>query len=249
MDANTSTCTDTRLAFDLAEAIPSTSLDSHQHLAPWKERLSPSRWLRRRSTAVTAFSVIRCREDWKDILVKTSSAARQQLADLAHPKGPGTCDHNAAERGINILTSLPFFALGWQAYRQGKSEESRLWGASIMGVGAGAVAFHASSGNTRHWGRKLDYWVISLSTAALTRAVYPKVSSHKTAASLLLTPMQPLAVTSLNAAAMELEFLKQARKNPELRPAHRLHMATTVLGAGPNAWQRYQTGKGAEGLE
>jgi hypothetical protein len=86
MDANTSTCTDTRLAFDLAEAIPSTSLDSHQHLAPWKERLSSSRWLRRRSTAVTAFSVIRCREDWKDILVKTSSAARQQLADLAHPK-------------------------------------------------------------------------------------------------------------------------------------------------------------------
>ena len=108
-----------------------------------------------------------------------------------------------------------------------------------MGVGAGAVAFHASSGDARHWGRKLDYWVetsdnwaapvsvnteqldfslevgqcfmkcnnslqvISLSTAALTRAVYPKVSAHKTAASLLLTPMQPLAVTSLNAAAME----------------------------------------------
>lgn len=30
----------------------------------------------------------------------------------------------------------------------------------------------------------------------------------------------------------QLEFLKQARKNSELRPAHRLHMATTVLGAG-----------------
>ncbi|EIE18890.1 hypothetical protein COCSUDRAFT_20202 [Coccomyxa subellipsoidea C-169] len=147
-------------------------------------------------------------------------------------QGPGTCDHNAAERVINIVTSLPFFALGWQAYRQAKSDESRLWGASIMGVGAGAVAFHASSGDARHWGRKLDYWVISLSTAALTRAVYPKVSAHKTAASLLLTPMQPLAVTSLNAAAMELEFLKQARKNTKLRNAHRVHMATTVLGAG-----------------
>ena len=29
-----------------------------------------------------------------------------------------------------------------------------------MGVGVGAVAFHASSGKARHWGRKLDYWVI-----------------------------------------------------------------------------------------
>ncbi len=28
-----------------------------------------------------------------------------------------------------------------------------------MGVGVGAVAFHASSGRARHWGRKLDYWV------------------------------------------------------------------------------------------
>lgn len=85
--------------------------------------------------------------------------------------------------------------------------------------------------------------------------------------------MQPLAVTTLNAAAMEvssslpwlqmfhhccslggftvvglhlskclnslqlyhaaqIEFLKQARKNPELRPAHRVHMGATVLGAG-----------------
>ncbi|BDA49000.1 hypothetical protein COCOBI_13-1100 [Coccomyxa sp. Obi] len=172
------------------------------------------------------------KKDWKELLVKSSSAARQQLANLTHPKGPGTCDHNAAERGINLVTSLPFFALGWQAFRQAKSEESRLWGASIMGVGAGAMAFHASAGEHRHWGRKLDYWVISLSTAALTRAIYPNVSGHKTAASLLLTPMQPLAVTTLNAAAMEIEFLKQARRNPELRPAHRIHMGATVLGAG-----------------
>jgi hypothetical protein len=28
-----------------------------------------------------------------------------------------------------------------------------------MGVGVGAVAFHASHGRARHWGRKLDYWV------------------------------------------------------------------------------------------
>ena len=89
MTVNDNTYTETRLTFDLAEAIPSTSLDSHQPLPPWKERLHPSRWLRRRSTAVTAFSVIRCRKDWKELLVNTSCAARQQLANLAHPKAGG----------------------------------------------------------------------------------------------------------------------------------------------------------------
>lgn len=38
-----------------------------------------------------------------------------------------------------------------------------MYGASIMGVGVGAVAFHASSGKLRSWGRKLDYWVRSSS--------------------------------------------------------------------------------------
>ena len=38
-----------------------------------------------------------------------------------------------------------------------------------MGVGVGAVGFHASSGKARHWGRKLDYWVISHPRMAHTR--------------------------------------------------------------------------------
>ena len=43
--------------------------------------------------------------------------------------------------------------------RKAQSKETKLYGASVMGVGVGAVAFHASSGKLRHWGRKLDYWV------------------------------------------------------------------------------------------
>ena len=43
--------------------------------------------------------------------------------------------------------------------RKAQSKETKLYGASVMGVGMGAVAFHASSGKFRHWGRKLDYWV------------------------------------------------------------------------------------------
>ena len=45
--------------------------------------------------------------------------------------------------------------------------------------------------------------VISAATAALLRAVCPEVSRHKTGASLLLTPLQPLAVTSANTAGVE----------------------------------------------
>ena len=43
--------------------------------------------------------------------------------------------------------------------RKAQSKETKLYGASVMGVGVGAMAFHASSGKLRHWGRKLDYWV------------------------------------------------------------------------------------------
>ena len=147
-------------------------------------------------------------------------------------QGPGTCDHTPLERTINLVTSLPFFVLGLQTFRHAfrrarstlydtcraashpclgmlvcsrdaKSDESRLYGASVMGVGAGALTFHATSGPARNWGRKLDYWMIALSTAALNKVLHPSVSRHRTGASLLLTPMQPLAVTSANTIGME----------------------------------------------
>ncbi len=45
--------------------------------------------------------------------------------------------------------------------------------------------------------------MISAATAALVRAVYPNVSRYQTAASLLLVPVQPLAVTCANTAGVE----------------------------------------------
>ena len=41
---------------------------------------------------------------------------RSQLGVYA--QGDGTCDHNPTERAINIITSLPYFALGLNTYRQ-----------------------------------------------------------------------------------------------------------------------------------
>lgn len=36
-----------------------------------------------------------------------------------HLQGPGCCDHNHTERAANILTSLPYLAIGVDSYRCG----------------------------------------------------------------------------------------------------------------------------------
>lgn len=48
-------------------------------------------------------------------IVKSSTEI--MLRGWAHAKGDGTCDHNPVERAINIITSLPYFALGLNTYR------------------------------------------------------------------------------------------------------------------------------------
>ncbi len=54
----------------------------------------------------------------------------------------------------------------------------------------------------RNFGRKLDYWAIALSSAALLRAVTP-VPAPLTCAAVALTPFQPFAITACNGAAVE----------------------------------------------
>jgi hypothetical protein len=48
--------------------------------------------------------------------------------------------------------------------------------------------------------------MIAGATAALVRAMHPTVSKHKTATALMLTPIQPLMVTSANTAGVEVNF-------------------------------------------
>ena len=100
-------------------------------------------------------------------------------------QGPGRCDHNKLEQTANLVTSIPFLALGLQALRymtthgfsampvrtgtqhsctaplacrQARTSESRLYGASIVGVAAGSCAFHGANARWRPLCRKLDYW-------------------------------------------------------------------------------------------
>ena len=59
------------------------------------------------------------------------------------------------------------------------------------------------SGDARPIGRKIDYWAIALSSVALMRSLYPNSRGRATAVSLAVTPFNPLAVSSANALAME----------------------------------------------
>jgi hypothetical protein len=43
--------------------------------------------------------------------------AVRALASSAGPQGPGNNDHSMAERVVNVLTSLPFFAVGLHGLR------------------------------------------------------------------------------------------------------------------------------------
>ena len=68
--------------------------------------------------------------------------------------------------------------------------------------------------------------MISAATAALVRAVYPEMSRGKTAASLLLTPLQPLAMTCANTAGVE---VSAALLGTEGRKADAMQMLTGLV--------------------
>ena len=42
----------------------------------------------------------------------------------------------------------------------------------------------------------------------------------------------PSGVLLTPALPMQVEYLRQAKKNPDLRPAHRVHLGTGAIGAG-----------------
>lgn len=44
------------------------------------------------------------------------------------------------------------------------THHGRAWSASMLGVAAGSVAFHSTSGCWRLLGRKADYWAIAASS-------------------------------------------------------------------------------------
>ncbi|XP_022990677.1 uncharacterized protein LOC111487494 [Cucurbita maxima] len=137
-------------------------------------------------------------------------------------------DRNLAERVANVLTSLPFIALGIQAPR--KNFSMKLYANSLIGVGVASSLYHSSRGKLRQYLRWADYTMIATATVCLTGALRNDNPKLLMAASAFLLPLRPFTVSALHTGMMEVIFAKRALKDPDLRMAHNVHKMSTILG-------------------
>ncbi|KAG6396734.1 hypothetical protein SASPL_142891 [Salvia splendens] len=137
-------------------------------------------------------------------------------------------DRSFAERVVNVLTSLPFVALGIQAPRRNLS--CTIYGNSLIGVGVASSLYHVSRGTWRKYLRWADRMMIATSTLCLTRALRNDNSKLLMATSALVLPIQPLMVTTVHTGLMEVAFAKRAVEDPDLRVAHNVHKMSSIIG-------------------
>ncbi|KAJ7954240.1 GMP synthase [Quillaja saponaria] len=155
-------------------------------------------------------------------------AWQQRPACLRPIKCSSHGDQHLAETVVNVLTSLPFIALGFNAPR--KNLNCKLYANSLIGVGVASSLYHSSRGNLRKYLRWADYTMIATATVCLSRALRNENSKLLMAASALLLPVRPLMVSAVHTGMMEVAFAKRALKDPDLRLAHTVHKTSSLLG-------------------
>jgi len=136
-------------------------------------------------------------------------------------------DQSVAETIANVMTSLPFIALGLQAPR--KNLNCKLYANSLIGVGVASSLYHTSRGRLRKYLRWVDYSMIASSTVCLSRAIRNENPKLLMAASALCLPFQPLLVSAVHTAMMEVALAKRAVENPNLKTAHNVHKLSFLL--------------------
>ncbi|KAK2999242.1 hypothetical protein RJ639_022755 [Escallonia herrerae] len=141
-------------------------------------------------------------------------------------------DKTLAETIVNVLTSLPFVALGLQAPRQDIpfNLNCKLYANSLIGVGVVSSLYHASRGKCRKYFRWADYTMIATATVCLSRALSNENPKLLMAASALCLPVQPLMVSAVHTGMMEVAFAKRALQDPDLKMAHNVHKMSSLLG-------------------
>ncbi|KAI4330435.1 hypothetical protein MLD38_028725 [Melastoma candidum] len=112
-------------------------------------------------------------------------------------------DLHFSERVANVMTSLPFIALGINAPR--KNLNTTLYANSLVGVGVASAMYHCSRGKLRRYLRWVDYTMIATTTTCLSRAIRNENSKLLMAASALILPVQPLMVSAVHAGMMEVK--------------------------------------------
>ena len=158
------------------------------------------------------------------------SSAAVSVRDNLQPQGDVHNDDTVTQRALNILTSLPIIALGWNMRSKLSTSEGRSYANSVIAVGLAATAYHVSWGKLRTTtARKLDYYAISYSSAKMLRALWPgKATERMERAMHCITPFRPFWVSSVGALAMQAEFVRLGTKNEALRPALKRHLAAAV---------------------
>ncbi|KAJ0763653.1 hypothetical protein HanPI659440_Chr08g0283451 [Helianthus annuus] len=137
-------------------------------------------------------------------------------------------DRHLGERIVNVLTSIPFIAVGIQAPR--KNLNSKLYANSLIGVGIASSMYHSSKGRWRKYLRWADYTMIATATVCLSRALRDENPKLLMAASALCLPIQPLMVSAVHTGMMEVAFARRAVENPELKLVHNVHKMSALLG-------------------
>ncbi|XP_010263211.1 PREDICTED: uncharacterized protein LOC104601524 [Nelumbo nucifera] len=137
-------------------------------------------------------------------------------------------DQNVIETIANVLTSLPFIALGIQAPR--KNLNCTLYANSLVGVGVASILYHSSRGELRKYLRWADYTMIAAATVCLSRALRNENPKLLMAASAVFLPIQPLMVSAVHTGLMEVAFARRALNDPDLRMAHNVHKMSSLLG-------------------
>ncbi|KAF8057250.1 hypothetical protein HT031_006058 [Scenedesmus sp. PABB004] len=147
----------------LLRSLPLPWLGAERGDGEPEKRHAQQQQQQRLSTAMQAAAVVDGVGVWRTRLLGTASVL--QFGGLASaavsalsPQGPGCCDFNGRERVANVLTSLPYAAIGIHGVRRRRTAAGKLWAASMLGVCGASMTFHVSSGKWRDLGRKLDYW-------------------------------------------------------------------------------------------
>ncbi|KAL2951587.1 hypothetical protein AAZX31_19G061200 [Glycine max] len=137
-------------------------------------------------------------------------------------------DQTLAETVANVLTSIPFIALGIHAPR--KNLNSKLYANSLIGVGVASSIYHSSRGRLRKFLRWVDYTMIATTTICLSMALRNENPKLLMAASAICLPVNPMMVSVIHTGMMEVAFARRALKDPDLRMAHTVHKTSSLLG-------------------
>lgn len=136
-------------------------------------------------------------------------------------------DRHLSEIVVNVVTSLPFIALGLQTPR--KNLNCRLYANSLIGVGIASSLYHSSKGNLKRFFKWADYAMISTATICLSKALGNESPKSLMMASALFLPIQPFMVSAVHTGLMEMTFARRASEKPELKTAHNLHAVSSLV--------------------